>query len=115
MTTATVRQDDIGKIFVINANYNMTGNTELRMVFKKSDGVVVEKLTADGVTAPAVDITVCVGDTEETFLANEYFQYSSEAGLLDITGQWQIHGEYVDLTPKDLSGAVSNFTVLPRE
>ena len=115
MTTATVRQDDVGKVFVINANYNMTGNTELRMVFKKSDNTVVEKLTADGVTAPAVDITVCVGDTEETFLANEYFQYSSEAGLLDITGQWQIHGEYVDLTPKDLSGAVSNFTVLPRE
>jgi hypothetical protein len=99
----------------INANFNLSGNSELRMVFRKSDGSIVEKLKADGVTAPAVDLTICVGDTEQTFLANEYFQYSTEAGLLDITGPWQIHGEYVDLTPKDLSGDVSNFTVLPRE
>ena len=115
MTTATVREDEIGKVMVINANFNLSGNTELRVVFKKPDGTIVEKLKADGVTAPTVPITVCVGDGEETFTANEYFQYSTEAGLLDVTGQWQIHGEYVDGTPKDLSGDVSNFTVLPRE
>ena len=60
-------------------------------------------------------MAVCVGDVEETFLANEYFQYASEAGLLDLTGSWKLHGEYVDLTPKDFSGDVANFTVLPRE
>ena len=48
MTTATttVRQDDVGKIMAINANYNLSGNTELRMVFRKPDGTVVEKLKA---------------------------------------------------------------------
>lgn len=115
VTCATVRQDDIGRIFAINAKFDLSGNTELRMVFKKPDGTVVEKLTADGVTAPAVDLTICVDGTDETFLANEYWQYSSEAGLLDTTGVWTIHGEYVDATPKDLSGDVSNFTVIPRE
>lgn len=115
MTTATVRLDEIGKIFVINANFDLSGNSELRMVFKKADGTIVEKLSANGVTAPGIPITVCVDGTEQTFLANEYFQYATEAGLLDQTGPWQVHGEYVDLTPKDFSGDVSSFTVLPRE
>lgn len=115
MTCATVKQDDVGRIFVVNANFILSGNTELRMVFKKPDGTTVDKLKADGVTAPAVDLTVCVDGTDQTFKANEYFQYSSEAGLLDQTGQWEIHGEYVDATPKDLSGDVSTFTVVPRE
>ena len=115
MTCATIRQDDIGRIFAVNANFDLSGNTELRMVFTKPDGTTVEKLKADGVTAPAIDLTICVDGTDQTFLANEYFQYSSEAGLLDLTGAWTIHGEYVDATPKDLSGDVSSFTVLPRE
>ena len=115
MAIATVKQDEIGKIMAINANYDLSGNTELRVVFKKSDGTIVEKLKADGVTAPSTPLTICVAGEEEIFLANQYFQYSTEAGLLDITGQWQIHGEYVDGTPKDFSGDVSNFTVLPRE
>lgn len=115
VTCATVRENDIGRIFVINADFDLSTNTELRMVFKKPDGTTVEKLKADGVTAPAVDLTVCVDGTDQTFLANEYWQYSSETGLLDQTGVWSIHGEYVDATPKDLSGDVNSFTVLPRE
>lgn len=113
--TETVREGDIGRIFVINANFDLSGQTELRMVFKKPDLTVVEKLTADGVSAPAVPWTGDLDGTETTFLANEYFQYSSESGLLNATGGWSVHGEYVDGTPKDLSGDVSNFTVLPRE
>ena len=110
-----VRKDDIGRIFAINANFDLSSNTELRMVFKKPDLTVVEKLTADGVSAPATPLTIDVGGVETTFLANEYWQYSSESGLLDATGGWSVHGEYVDGTPKDLSGDVSNFEVLPRE
>lgn len=113
--TETVREGDIGRIFVINANFDLSGQTELRMVFKKPDGTVVEKLTADNVTAPATPYSGTIDGVAVTFEANEYFQYSTETGLLDATGSWSVHGEYVDGTPKDLSGDVSNFTVLPRE
>jgi len=113
--TETVRENDIGRIFVINANFDLSGETELRMVFKKPDGTVVEKLTADGVSAPAIPYTGEIDGVAVTFLANEYWQYPSESGLLTPTGSWSAHGEYVDGTPKDLSGDVSNFTVLPRE
>ena len=111
----TVRDGDIGRIFVINANFNLSGNTELRMVFRKADNTVVEKLSADGVTAPAIPWTGDLDGVETTFAANEYWQYSTESGLIDITGEWSVHGEYVDAMPKDLSGDVSDFTVLPRE
>lgn len=110
-----VFEGDIGRIFVVNANFDLSGQTELRMVFKKPDGTVVEKLTADGVSAPSTPLTVDLDGVETIFLADEYFQYSSESGLLDAIGSWTIHGEYVDGTPKDLSGLVSIFTVLPRE
>ena len=115
MSCTNIREFDIGRIFAINAGFDLSGNTELRMVFTKPDGVVVEKLSANGVTAPGVNLTICVDGVEQVFLANEYFQYSTEAGLLDLTGAWNLHGEYVDATPKDLSGDLAYFTVLPRE
>jgi hypothetical protein len=114
----TARVDDIGRKFVINANFDLSGNTELRMIFKKPDGTVVEKLTADGVSAPAVPWVgkLCPEDEEDTtFEANKYWEYASESGLLDAEGDWTKHGEYVDGTPKDLAGDVTTFPVLPRE
>lgn len=110
-----VKENEVGKLLVVNAKFDLSGNTELRVVLVKPDGTVVTKLSADGVVAPVVDITVEVDGVETTFLANEYWQYPSEAGVLTPPGtDWKIHGEYVDATPKDFAGDVSNFTVLPR-
>jgi hypothetical protein len=110
----SVKENEIGKLMVINAGFNMSGNTELRVVFKKPDGTIITKLKADGVTAPATPITVDLDGVETTFNANEYWQYPTESGVLTPSGTgWKIHGEYVDATPKDLCGDTSNFTVLP--
>ncbi len=110
----SVKEGEIGKLIVINAGFNMSGNTELRMVFKKPDGTEVTKLKADGVSAPAIDITIDLNGVETTFNANEYWQYPTQSGLLTPSGTgWKVHGEYVDNTPKDLCGDTSNFTVLP--
>ena len=111
-----IRQGDVGRIIAVNANYDLSGNTELRMVFKKPSGTVVEKLKTDGVSAPATPLIIDVDGVSNTFAANEYFQYSTESGLLDEIGTtWTVHGEYFDATPKDYSGDVSVFEVLPRE
>lgn len=111
-----IRLGDVGRIIAINANFDLSSNTELRMVFKKPSGAVVEKLTADGVSAPATPLTIDVDGVEQTFLANEYWQYSTESGLIDEVGTtWTVHGEFVTAEPKDLSGDVSIFEVLPRE
>jgi hypothetical protein len=115
--TETVREGDIGRTFIIGSGgYDLSGETELRVVFLKPDGTTtVEKLTADGVSAPAVAWTGLVDGVSTTFDANEYWSYPSESGLLTPTGDWTVHGEYVDGTPKDLSGDVNAFTVLARE
>lgn len=112
----TVKENEIGKLLVVNAGFDLTGNTELRVVLVKPDGTtVITKLSADGVVAPAVDIEVEVNKVKKTFLAGQYWQYPSEAGVLTPSGVgWKIHGEYVDGTPKDFAGDVSTFTVLPR-
>lgn len=113
-----VKENEVGKNFVIDADFDLSGETELRMVFIKPDKTPVTKLTADGVTAPAVPITVKVGtppnEVEKTFEASTYWLYPSESGLLTPTGEWEVNGEYVDATPKDLSGDPSLFSVIPR-
>lgn len=115
--TEIVRLGDIGRVFIIGSGgFDLSSQTELRVVFLKPDGTtVVEKLTADGVTAPATPFTGLVDGVSTTFNANEYWSYPSESGLLNVTGDWSVHGEYVDGTPKDLSGDINLFTVNPRE
>ena len=110
----SVRVGDIGKIFIVNADFNLSGNTDLRMVFKKPDSTIVTKTSLDGVVAPATPITVIINGTSTTLDANEYWQYPSESGLLDATGSWEVHGEYVDADPTDLSGDIGLFSVLSR-
>ncbi len=110
----TVKDGEIGKLIVINAEFDLSGNSELRMVFTKPDGTVVTKLSADGVVAPATPITVDVDGVETTFAANEYWQYPTEGGVMTPAGTgWKVHGEYVDTTPKDFCGDTTTFTVLP--
>ena len=105
----------MGKLIVINADFDMSGNTDLQMVFIKPDCTEVVKDLTDGVVAPAVPITVDVNGVETTFAANEYWQYPTEAGLIDVTGEWEVYGVYIDATPKNFAGNPSKFTVLPRK
>jgi hypothetical protein len=109
-----VKEGEIGKLLVVNAGFDLSGNTELRVVLTKPDGSVVTKLTADGVSAPSTPITVDVDGVSTTFNADEYFQYPTESGVITPSGAgWKIHGEYVDATPTDFCGDTTTFTVLP--
>lgn len=111
---STIKEGEIGKLLVVNAGFNLSGNTELRIVLTKPDGTVITKLKADGVTAPDTPITVEVNRFSTTFAANEYFQYPTEANVMVPAGTtWKIHGEYVDATPKDFCGDSTVFTVEP--
>ena len=110
----SIKENEVGKLIVVNANFDLSGFTELKLSFTKPDLTVVEVTTANGVTAPAVDLTVEIGGVSTTFLANEYWQYPTEAGVMTPSGaNWKVHGEYIDATPKDFCGDTSSFTVLP--
>ena len=112
----TVKENEVGKNLVVGSGgFDLSGFTELRVVLTPPSGVEITKLTADGVTAPAVPITVDVDDVPTTFLANEYWLYPSETGVLTPSSdEWFIRGEYVDGDPTDLAGDNSQFTVFPR-
>lgn len=109
----SLKVGEIGKLIVINAGFDLSSNSELRVVLTKPDLTEVTKLKADGVTAPAVPINVTIDGVAVTFDANEYWQYPTESGVIDASGSWKVHGEYVDVTPKDLCGDSTTFTVLP--
>jgi len=103
---AVLKVGDVGKIIRLDANgFDLSGNTDLRLVFTRPGGTLITKTSSDGITAPAV--------TASGFAANEYWEYPTEAGLLDIKGEWKIHGEYVDATPKDFCGDTVLFDVDP--
>ena len=112
--TETVKKDSVGVVFVINADFDLSGYSELKMVFKKPDGTLITKLTSDGVTAPATDLTITKDGVDKVYLANMYWRYASEVGLLDTKSTWGLHGEYVDGTPKDLPGDKIKFKVVER-
>ena len=107
--------DDIGKLIIVDAEFDMEDNTELRLVFTKPDGTLVEKVKADGVNAPSVDFSQTICGVLVEIPAYTYFQYPTESGFLDQEGLWSVHGEYVDSTPKDFAGTTATFTVLPRD
>lgn len=104
---------EIGKLIVINAGFDLTANTELTLTFVKPSGAILTKVKADGVTSPTEPLVVELGDDTVTFAGGEYFQYATQSGDIDESGQWTVHGEYQDATPKLFCGDNTLMTVLP--
>lgn len=107
----TLKVGEIGKIININTGFDLSGNTELEMNFIKPDLTTLQKLTANGVTAPAVPFTD--PDTGEVYAANEYASYPTASGDISLDGSWTVTVKYIDATPKEFCGDVASFTVLP--
>ena len=110
----SIKENDVGKTIRVNADYDLSANSELSLVFTKPDGSKVTKTSLNGVTAPTVDATAIVNGIEQTFLANKYWEYETEAGLLTPSGDWTIYGIYADSTPKDLAGRSAPLKVFSR-
>ena len=106
----SIKVGEVGKVININANYDLSGNTDLEMVFTKPDGTTLTVNKAGGVSAPAVDYTD--PDTGTVFDANEYWSYATASGNIDQAGVWKVHGRYIDGTPKEFCGDAASFTVL---
>lgn len=106
----SLRVGEVGKTIRVNTGYDLSSNTELTLVFTKPGGTTVSKTTADGITAPSVDVTA---DDGSTFTADEYMSYNTESGFLDESGTWQVYAQYDDATPKTFIGDTTTFQVLP--
>lgn len=99
-----IKVGEIGKTIRINAAFDMSGNTNLKLVFTKPDLTTLTVEKAGGVSAPAV--------AASGFNANEYWEYDTASGDIDQAGTWKVHGVYIDGSPKEFCGDTATFTVL---
>jgi len=105
---------EIGKTIRVNAGFDMSGNTDLQLIFTKPDATTLTVNKAGGVSAPAVAATGTDSDgVAYSYNANEYWEYDTTSGDIDQQGEWSVHGKYIDATPKDFCGDTATFTVLP--
>jgi hypothetical protein len=123
----TLKEGEIGKILRVSTmstdlatgllipgtGFDLSGNSELTLKFTiLVTDTIVEKVKADGVSAPAVDI-----DDPDLgpLLADQYYEYPIESGFLAVgtAGPWVVNGIYDDATPKRFCGDAAQFSVLP--
>lgn len=84
-----------GNIIRIDAGQSIAGNTDLEMVFTKPDGItIITKTSLDGVVVGTVNVTD--PDTGIEFIANEYWEYPTEVGLIDVVGTWNVFGVFIN-------------------
>jgi len=89
---------EVGKKINLVTGFDLSGADgapPLSVVGIRPDGTTA--FTSTAVTAPAVSDAT----TTPPLVANEYFQYTTAAGEIDIKGKWQFFGIYKDVTPKE--------------
>ena len=106
-----IKTGEVGKIINVNADFDLSANTDLRLNFTAPSTAVLAVDLAGGVSAPAVDFTD--PETGDVFLANHYWSYATKATDFTESGLWAVHGEYIDATPKLFCGDPDSFTILP--
>ena len=111
---------EYGQVLRANLKKDVSVNTGLEMIIQpelgrsvNSNTLSLKPLGAVVVTNPNVTVgtvDVLVGD--ETYLANEYLEYTIKANDLSKSGIWRVKGS-ADITPTDrVVGDYSRFTVL---
>ena len=108
---------ETNKIIRVNGGVDLSANTDLRIDFRKSCNVVVSKsLSASEITIGTVEIVdqELEDGTTQTFLANQYVEYRTEAGFLDVSGYWEAQLVAINTVPTPnakLIGDVTSFMV----
>ncbi len=110
----SLKVGETGKTFRVAASFDMSGNTELTLIFTLPDGTTTTKTKTGGeVTLGTTPIT----DPDlGALLANEYVEYEIEAGFLNQDGDWKVSLTYTNTTPTPddiYIGDCAPFTVLP--
>ncbi len=109
----TLKLEEVGQPIRVDAAFDLSGNTDLKLMMTKPSGAALTVDKAGGVTAPAVPFTD--PDTGQVLNANEYWEYPTAALDIDEAGLWCVYGVYIDGTPKTFNGKATTFTVEDNE
>lgn len=103
-----------GRLLRVNSGFDMSLNSDIKLIFTDPDGVLTEKGSSDGVILRSSGVT---DDDLGVLLANQYVEYEVEVGLFSVAGRWclQLKYENTNAVPVDnLYGSISRFVVLER-
>lgn len=101
-------KDEYGDIIYANLGEDISTAIELTMVLEPQIGEKQEKSISDGVSVGTVNVNV----NSETFLANQYIQYTIKVDDLDFAGLWRNKGKAKLSATNLVVGDYSRFTVL---
>jgi len=105
----SVKIGEIGKIIRVNAFFDMSASTDLKLNFTRADGSTLTVDAAAGVTAPAVQITDPILGV---FEPNEYWEYPTASSDITVLGTYEVNGEYIEDSVKLLIGLKTQFEVI---
>ena len=103
-----MNKGEYGNIFRFNVGEDISSATPT-LVFEPKYGTSKERTVVDGVTVPGVSVTV----NGETFLANQYAQYTFKDGDLDRSGRWRAKLIAQFSATERLISDYVRFTVMP--
>jgi len=83
-----LNKDEFGQVLRANIGLNVSVNIGLEFILEPRIGKALTKADVDGVTVGTNDVVV--GD--QTFMANEYIEYTTQDGDIDQSGVWRIKG-----------------------
>lgn len=99
----TIKVGESGKLIAYNANFDISAFTLLEIILTDPNGTSVTITSADRVSAPATNGTfkaiVAGVETDVTYTANEYMQFTSLAADFAVKGTWTMCGKYTNTVP----------------
>lgn len=111
----SIKTTEVGKIFVYGTGFDLSGSTDLDLIFTDPNGLQ-STISNPRVTAPPTPITTSITDcdgnlSQVTFAASTYMQFTTLATDFTVAGDWTVYGKYTDVTPLELFGDKACFTV----
>lgn len=100
---------ETGQVLRVNLNEDISTATAYKFNLEPRLGALKAKLDADGVVLGTVNITV----DDESYLANQYLEYTTKTDDLDYAGQWRIKGEATMSATQTIIGDYKMITVMP--
>ena len=84
-----LNKSEYGQAVRVNMLEDVSLATTLNFILEPRHGQKLERSASDGVVVGSSNVTV----DDETYIANEYLEYTIKENDLDYVGQWRIKGE----------------------
>ena len=84
-----LNKDEYGQTLTVGFDQDVSGATSLNFILEPRLGEKIERSASDGVAVGTVNIDV----RDESFLANQYVQYTTKEGDIYQVGTWRYKAE----------------------